>query len=230
MGVKIIIPKISKVSKSYTVIMVRIYLDLETYCPLKEDTFVNEKIISCGLLVDETPYCEDSLKEKGELILFNEWDELDERVIVSKVNDYVAEMQRRHRFTVICGFNILRFDVPLLICKAVQYALGKHEVFSKMWNDCFTIDYFQQLLVANENQFKGLTLENIVEVSKRLNLKPPKYNKPGSAVKELYEAKKFREIEKHLEQDIRIVRWLDLYGAKKLIEKSIKEGKVLFRE
>lgn len=48
--------------------MVRIYLDLETYRPLKEDAFVNEKIISCGLLVDETPYCENSLKEKGELL------------------------------------------------------------------------------------------------------------------------------------------------------------------
>jgi hypothetical protein len=210
--------------------MVRLYFDLETYRPHREDAFVDEKIISCGLLVDETPYCEDSLKETGELLLFSEWDELDERAIVAKVHGYVAEMQRMHRFTVICGFNILRFDVPLLICKAVQYSLERHEIVSKMWNDCFMIDYFQQLLVANGNQFKGLTLENIVNVAKRLNLKPPKYSKPGDAIKELYEAKKFREIEKHLEQDLRIVRWLDLYGAKKLIETSVKEGKVLFRE
>jgi hypothetical protein len=210
--------------------MVRLYFDLETYRPRREDAFVDEKIISCGLLVDETPYCEDSLKETGELLLFSEWDELDERAIVAKVHGYVAEMQRMHRFTVICGFNILRFDVPLLICKAVQYSLERHEIVSKMWNDCFMIDYFQQLLVANGNQFKGLTLENIVNVAKRLNLKPPKYSKPGDAIKELYEAKKFREIEKHLEQDLRIVRWLDLYGAKKLIETSVKEGKVLFRE
>ncbi|MEM3697427.1 MAG: hypothetical protein QXQ94_08020 [Candidatus Bathyarchaeia archaeon] len=210
--------------------MVRIYLDLETYRPRKEDAFVDEKIICCGLLVDEAPYCEDSLKEKGELILFSEWNELDERAIVAKVHEFVAEMQKGHRFTVICGFNILRFDVPLLICKAVQHSLGKHEVFSKIWNDCFTIDYFQQLLVANDNQFKGLTLENIVKVAKRVNLKPPKYSKPGRAVKDLYEAKKFREIEKHLEQDLRIVRWLDLYGARKLIEISVKEGKALFRE
>jgi len=209
---------------------VRLYFDLETYRPRREDAFVDEKIISCGLLVDETPYCEDSLKETGELLLFSEWDELDERAIVAKVHGYVAEMQRMHRFTVICGFNILRFDVPLLICKAVQYSLERHEIVSKMWNDCFMIDYFQQLLVANGNQFKGLTLENIVNVAKRLNLKPPKYSKPGDAIKELYEAKKFREIEKHLEQDLRIVRWLDLYGAKKLIETSVKEGKVLFRE
>lgn len=67
-------------------------------------------------------------------------------------------------------------------------------------------------------------MENIVKVTKRLNLKPPEYSKPGSAVKELYEAKEFREIEEHLELDLRIVRWLDLYGAKKLIKTSVKEG------
>ena len=210
--------------------MVRIYLDLETYRPRKESAFVDERIISCGLLVDEAPYCEDSLKEKGQIVLFNEWDGLNELAIVAKVYDCVVEAQRGHKFTVICGFNILRFDVPLLICKAVQYSFKTHEVVSKMWNDCFTIDYVQQLLVVNENQFKGLTLENVVKVAKRLGLRPPKYSKPGSAIKELYEAKKFSEIEKHLEQDLRIVRWLDLYAARKLIEASVKEGKALFRE
>lgn len=37
-------------------------------------------------------------------------------------------------------------------------------------NDCFTIDYFQQLLVANRNFFKGLKADKIVEVSKKLGL------------------------------------------------------------
>jgi len=43
--------------------MVRLYLDLETYRPKKEGSFVEERIISSGLLIDETPYQEDSLKE-----------------------------------------------------------------------------------------------------------------------------------------------------------------------
>jgi len=210
--------------------MVRLYLDLETYRPRLEGAFVDERIISCGLLMDETPYCEDSLKEDVETVLLSEWDGLDERAIVAKTCDYVKKSLREHRFTVICGFNVLRFDVPLLICKAVLFRLSAHERITKMWNDCFTVDYFQQLLVANRNQFKGLTLEKIITVAKQLGLRPPKYSKPGSAIKELYETKKYKEIEKHLNQDLMIVRWLDLYGAKRLIETSVREEKGLFHE
>jgi hypothetical protein len=99
-----------------------------------------------------------------------------------------------------------------------------------MWNDCFTIDYFQQLLMANRNFFKGMTLEKIVEVSKKLGLSPPPYSTSGSEIKELYAQGKYKEIEKHLKWDLLIVRWLDLYGAKRLIEESVKEGKALFQE
>jgi hypothetical protein len=35
--------------------MVRLYLDLETYRPRKEGSFIEERIISVGLLIDETP-------------------------------------------------------------------------------------------------------------------------------------------------------------------------------
>ncbi len=210
--------------------MVRLYLDLETYRPRKEGSFVEERIISSGLLIDETPYQEDSLKESIDPILISEWDGLSECEIVRKVQDQVREAWKTHRFAVICGFNILRFDIPLLICRCVQYSLDKHDVIAKMWNDCFTIDYFQQLLVANRNFFKGLKLEKIVEVSKKLGLKPPSHSTSGSAVKELYDQGKYKEIEEHLKQDLTIVRWLDLFGAKRLIEKSMKEGKALFQE
>jgi len=210
--------------------MVRLYLDLETYRPRKEGSFIEEKIILGGLLIDETPYQENSLKASIDSILISEWDGLSECKIVSKVKNQVREALGNHRFAVICGFNILRFDVPLLICRCTQYSLGKHNEIAKMWNDCFTIDYFQQLLVANKNFFKGLTLERIVEVSKKLGLKPPSYYTSGSAIKELYEKGKHKEIEKHLKQDLTIVRWLDLYGAKRLIKRSIREGKALFQE
>ena len=210
--------------------MVRLYLDLETYRPRKEGSFVEERIISSGLLIDETPFQEDSLKESIEPILINEWDGLNECQIVSKVQDQVREAMISHRFTVICGFNILRFDIPLLICKCVQHQVGKPDEVAKMWNDCFTIDYFQQLLVANRNFFKGMTLGKIVEASEKLGLKPPAYSTSGSAVKELYDQGKHKEIEKHLKQDLLTDRWLDLYGTKRLIEKSVREEKALFQE
>lgn len=209
--------------------MVRLYLDLETYRPRK-GAFVEERIISSGLLIDETPYQEDSLKESIEPVLISEWDGLSECEIVRKVQDQVREAQKNHRFAVVCGFNILRFDIPLLTCKCVQYSLDKHDVIAKMWNNCFTIDYFQQLLTANKNYFKGFSLERILEVSKKLGLEPPAYSTSGGAIKELYDQDGYKEIEEHLKQDLMIVRWLDLYGAKRLIEKSVKEQKTLFQE
>lgn len=210
--------------------MVRLYLDLETYRPRKEGSFVEEGIISSGLLIDETPYREESVKESIDPMLISEWNGFSEQEIVSKVQDQVREALINHRFTVICGYNILRFDIPLLICRCVQYSLDKIDKIAKMWNDCFTIDYFQQLLVANKNFFKGLTLEKIVEVSEKFGLKPPPYGTSGRAIKELYEEGKYKEIEEHLKQDLMIVRWLDLYGAKRLIEIGVREGKALFQE
>ena len=97
-------------------------------------------------------------------------------------------------------------------------------------NASFTIDYFQQLLAANRNLFKGMTLDKIVEVACKFALKPPAYSTTGHAIKELYGQGRYREIEEHLTQDLKIVRWLDLHGAKRLIEISLREGKALFRE
>jgi DNA polymerase elongation subunit (family B) len=209
---------------------VRIYLDLETYRIEKEDCFVKERIISCGLLIDETPYREDSLKVGIDPILISEWNGRDEREIVRQVHGQVKQARINHNFTVVIGFNILRFDIPLLICKCAQYGLDKHDQIAKMWNNCFTIDYFQQLLAANKNFFKGLSCGKIMEVSKRLSLKPPPYRTSGSEIRDLYDQGKFKEIEEHLKNDLVIVRWMDLYGAKRLIETSVKEGKALFQE
>jgi len=100
--------------------MVRLYLDLETYRPRKEGSFVEERIISSGLLINETPYREESVKESIDPMLISEWNGFSEQEIVSKVQDQVREALINHRFTVICGYNILRFDVPLLICRCVQ--------------------------------------------------------------------------------------------------------------
>ena len=78
--------------------------------------------------------------------------------------------------------------------------------------------------------FKGTSLGNVVKLAKRLNLTPPEYNEPGSLMREMYPAKQYKEIEKHLIQDIRIVRWLDLYGLKQLNEYYVKERKPLFHD
>jgi len=224
------LPKLHECRVQDGLTMVRIYIDIETYRPQEECSFVEEKIVSVGLLIDETPYQEDSLNVEVEPVLLNEWNGMKEHEIVAKVQDHIRMALSSHRFTVIVGFNILRFDIPLLLCKSVQHSLGKHEEVSKMWHNCFTIDYFQQLLAANGNRFKGLTLDKIVKVAKDLGLKSPPYNTVGADIKELYEKGDYDKIEEHLKRDLMIVRWLDLCAARRLIEKAIREGKALFRE
>ena len=75
-----------------------------------------------------------------------------------------------------------------------------------------------------------MTISKIVEVANRFTLKPPVYSMMGHSIKELYEQGKYKEIEEHVGQDLKIVRWLDLYGAKRLIERSVREEKALFHE
>jgi hypothetical protein len=139
-------------------------------------------------------------------------------------------MIRDHRFTVVVGFNILRYDIPLLIAKAADHGIRKIAVHSKLWYDTFTIDYFQELLPANGNRFKGLTLDRIVKKAKALGLDPPESYGTGADVKGWYEEKKHDELLGHLTQDLMIVRWLDLVGAKRLIAESVRQGAPLFRD
>lgn len=210
--------------------MVRLYLDLETYRPRKEGAFVEEKIISGGLLIDETPYQEDSLKESIEPILSSEWNGFSESEIVKNMQDQVKKARENYPFVVLCGFNILRFDIPLLTCRCAKYSLDKHDNIAKMWNNCCIIDYFQQILTANKNYFKGFSLKRILEVSNKLGLNPPAYSTSGGAIKELYEQARYKEIEEHLKEDLMVIRWLDLFGAKRLIGIGLREGKALFLE
>jgi hypothetical protein len=210
--------------------VVRFYLDIETYRPRSEDAFIDERILSIGLIIDETPYQESSLDEDIEPILISEWDGLDERSIVLTLYNQVRKALESYRFTILCGFNILRFDIPLLTCKLVYHSIDKHEKIAKMWFDCYIIDHFQQLLAANRNVFKGVSLKKIIDVSEKFDLKPPKYSTSGSDIKELYDHENYDEIEEHLNQDLRIIRWLDLYGARRLIERSIREEHPIFFE
>ncbi len=209
--------------------MVRLYLDLETYRPNVEEAFINERIITAGLAVDRTAYHERSLKRDVEPVLYSEWDGLDEKALVSEVERTVRNACGEHRFTTVVGFNILRFDVPLLVAKSGRASQSGLEYISKMWHDCFAVDLMQQLLVANMGSFKGAGLSNVVSTAIRLGLNPPDYPTSGARVKDLYEAGDYGGIEAHLRQNLRIVRWLHLYGVRRLTEQSVREQRPLFR-
>jgi len=69
--------------------MVRIYLDIETYRPKKEDAFIHEKVIAIGILEDWTPYSPNSLNEPIEPQLFTEWELGSEKIVVEDFYKYL---------------------------------------------------------------------------------------------------------------------------------------------
>ncbi len=209
--------------------MVRIYLDLETYRPKDEGAFTDERIIVVGGVKDESPFAEGSLKIEPSLTVYSEWNDGSERQILARLFSFLTEALSAHRFTVLAGFNILRFDIPLLVARSVQLGLGQVDALSKLLHNTYTLDYFQQLLPANNNLFKGMTLPTIVRVSRELGLNPPESFAQSGDIKEFYESKRYDDIVNHMMQDIKIVRWLDLFGAKRLLRSSLDRGVSLFK-
>jgi len=216
--------------------MVRIYLDVETYRPRKEDVFVNERVIAIGLLEDFTPYTTDSLNMPVNRLLFTEWGLGSEEKVVRDFYRYLREvLTSGARFLVVVGFNILRMDIPLLIQKGVEYeakGIGGLGELNQLWHNTFTIDFFQLLLLANKFMFKGLKLAKLFELIRdELGYKEaPLVEEHGKDVAKAYEEERYDDIERWLEQDLYAIRYLDLSGAlAKLTEYSLEEDRPLFQ-
>jgi len=208
---------------------VRLYLDLETLRPKRDEAFIDEKIILAGFLRDETPYAESSLREDVEPVFFSEWKEGSEEKVITSSRAFLEQMLRDHRFTVVVGFNILRYDIPLHVARAADYKVPIAD-HSKMWYDTRTMDYLQILLPANRSLFKGLRLDRIVAKAKELGLNPPEPYGTGADIAEWYRSQEYDKISTHCTQDLRIARWLDLYGASRLIAESAGRSEPLFRD
>ncbi|QPG49178.1 hypothetical protein AB1303_13885 [Saccharolobus solfataricus] len=202
----------------------RLYLDIETYRP--KSAFVNEKVIAIGLIADQTDYKPESSNiwdlPKVEFKYFKEWKrderseewEHDEYSVVTQFYKYLKELiekwRRKEMYIEVVGFNILRFDIPLLIQKGVEHRVGSLEELNSLWHNTFTRDYLQMALPLNNMRFKGLQLEYLAEMLREKGVNVPKPYGKGEEVKSLYENKKYDEIIKHLEADLRITRIIDL--------------------
>jgi hypothetical protein len=201
--------------------MTRIYIDLETYRPDEGGAFIDEKIIAAGLIVDKTAYHSDNLKQNIPPMIFAEWKGHNEKKIVELVLEQVNKSLGESRFTDVCGYNILRFDIPMLICKSVELLDIEPRKAARQWWDPLSSDLQQQVLTINNGRFKGTGLGNVVKVAKRNGMNPPEYTESGASIRELYPADKFDEIDHHLIQDLKIIRWLHLAGLRELAWKGI---------
>ncbi len=197
----------------------RLYLDVETYRSRKEDAFTGEKIIAIGILEDWTPYTPGSSEiwddVRVRLRYFTEWELGGESSIVSQFYDYLRRLIQDWKngkigFLNVVGFNILRYDIPLLIQKGIEYNAGSPAELNKLWHDTFTIDYFQTTLPFHDMRFKKLNVEYLVEKAKSNGICVPEPFGSGGDVKDWYENREYDKIIKHLEMDLKIIRVIDL--------------------
>jgi len=191
----------------------RIYLDIETYRPNEDSSFINEKIIAIGVIEDWTKYEENSANSWDNQIvkphILKEWELGSEKEIINEFYQFLGNLDIK--YIDIIGFNILRFDIPLLTQKGVEYGVYRLENLNKLWNNTFVKDYFQILLPLNQMKFKNLTSEFLVKYAKNKGIKMPRRYGSGSKIKEWYESRRYNGIERHLVADLKIIRVFDLY-------------------
>ena len=208
--------------------MVRLYLDVETY---RKRAFIDDKIIAIGVLEDWEWGSEDwERTEEPELNMFTEWGEGSEGALVRGFYDCLDEIVSSahgvYRVEIV-GYNILRFDVPLLVQAGVRHGIGTLEELNALWNGFCIIDLIQQLLLANEGKFKGLALDHVREAI-AVSLEPedlPALHGKGEDVPGWYEEGRYSDIEDHLRRDLELTRYLDLAGmVPRLVELVRKRG------
>ena len=99
--------------------------------------------------------------------VFSEWDLGSEEAVIRRFYEYLNDLIAESKFLVIIGFNILRFDTPLLIQKGVEYGVDSLSDLNKLWHSIFTIDLLQVTLPLNIMLFKGNTLKNIANRARK---------------------------------------------------------------
>ena len=137
--------------------MVIVYLDIETFNE-SGSISIEDKIIAIGCILEKN-----NVKEPH---FWKEWEHGEEKII-KEFYSFLRELTNKERTVWIIGFNILRFDIPFLICKALKYNINEKDVF-EIWHKCFVEDERQIFLPLNDFRFSGLTAENILKALKKV--------------------------------------------------------------
>ena len=194
--------------------MTRLYLDIETARANNDHVFSNEEVIAIGVLEDWAPYDENSINKEASFIHFCLWDLGSEEKVIRDFYEYIFDLERKAEMLYIIGFNILRFDIPLLIQKGVLYLIGSHDKLNKFWYRNFTIDLMHAALPLNGMRFKGLSLENLAKrIEAELGYEAPNLYGSGHNVYEWYNMQKHDDILLHLKGDLETIRMIDLSKA-----------------
>ncbi|AAK41559.1 hypothetical protein AB1303_01360 [Saccharolobus solfataricus] len=186
--------------------------------------FQNEKIIVIGVMEI------DHINKRKDFRFFTEWDLGNEKEMITKFYEYlkgkISEVGSNNlnffsgkskileRLFVV-GFNILRFDIPILTQKGIEYSIGTVSELNLLWSSLVVIDYLQAMLPYNKMKIKGMSWERFSYILRTTGYKVPRIPSRGSQVKELYIKKDYESILKRNKAKL-----LTLYSASKIFEKE----------
>ncbi len=167
--------------------MIRIFFDIETYIPHFSVPRLCDKVISIAYKFDDS-----------EVVVLKEW-ELGEKVVLNRFLDVIQSQDMPN----IIGHNILRFDIPVIVCRSLENGLGRLEEIYSVFREPYGIDTLQCLLPSNRMYFSGLGL---VVCAERFGISLACEN--GSSIQDQYEKREYEKIVHHNVEDVLVTERL----------------------
>jgi hypothetical protein len=163
----------------------RVFFDMETYSPGERPQFT-DKIIAIGITDLD-----------GKLTLTKEWEESEKQILEGAYQRFINLSQIKNPRRKFIGYNILGFDLPLFISRALALGIDNIESLCAVIYRLEIVDLMQCLLPYNSFRYSGL---NANKVSNVFGLSPIQHS--SKDLYKFYEAKNYSAIEQHLESDM----------------------------
>lgn len=191
--------------------MTYLFLDMEMYRKDRKKFFTDSKIIAIGFS-KVNKNISDYVMQHRDYPRINIWTEWRMRGEENLLRKFFKDLKRLKNdgALYLVGYGITAYDIPFLIQRLCHYGMGTLQELNEFFHDLMCIDLKLIGLLFNEMKFKGSTLSNTVDRIKYRDpiLSKPRINESGFKVHELYEKKKYQEIEDHLKNDIKAIMWL----------------------
>jgi len=141
----------------------------------KQYVFLKEKVIAIGALLRRPSAGQSTCIGDGPIFhLFTVLRPDNERNLIRDFYEWFIQLTQTEKIVVI-GFDILRYDIPLLIQKGVEYDIGRIAELNKLWHNTHVIDYQQVALPYYNLPGKATfpSLEDLAEASRSAGVGVP---------------------------------------------------------
>ena len=195
--------------------MGHLFLDIETYIskgdgnsalnPYKDDSKV--LVISFSYYGGFKPPAKAQVREP---VFLKEW-ESSEKEILAAFYNFLKKTMKTDPYLKICGFNILKFDIPYLFGRMnSQNIAGKEELYDLLFRP-FGIDLMQLSAIISEKTKKHGQLwgANHKETSAFFKLQVKEGT--GADVSAFYDKKEFGKIMKYCQEEFNLEQMLDAF-------------------